>query len=312
MLFSWLKKHAAPKHGDAETTKPDWRNEPATEQQKEKLRFVGCTWSGDITVGQAEAALDECAKQFPHVEAVYQNYLHEKTIPASEWQKEKLRYFGCTWSGDISVRQAKEALEQCAKQFPHVEASYGRYGKRVAVSEPRKIKSVGSLAREEGLSARRIESEARQEGEQIQKRAFRALPKGFHLDMAKIASIRKETNEVAAILSSLMEEDLQDSIALPKSASLAAPEILTIPADGRTAPRFSGLDSAFQPILERLLARDSWPPADFNALAREFHFMPLNIRDTLNEWADEVLGDFILDGEDPVVIRRELIAKETI
>jgi hypothetical protein len=36
----------------------------------------------------------------------------------------------------------------------------------------------------------------------------------------------------------------------------------------------------------------------------------LNIRDTLNEWSDETLGDFILDGEDPVVIRRELIAKE--
>ena len=36
--------------------------------------------------------------------------------------------------------------------------------------------------------------------------------------------------------------------------------------------------------------------------------MPLSIRDTLNEWADEVLGDFILDGEDPVVLRRELIA----
>jgi hypothetical protein len=40
--------------------------------------------------------------------------------------------------------------------------------------------------------------------------------------------------------------------------------------------------------------------------------MPLCIRDTLNEWADEALGDFILEGEDPVVVRRELMAKESI
>ena len=36
--------------------------------------------------------------------------------------------------------------------------------------------------------------------------------------------------------------------------------------------------------------------------------MPLNIRDTLNEWSDEFLGDFILDGEDPIFVRRELMA----
>jgi hypothetical protein len=93
------------------------------------------------------------------------------------------------------------------------------------------------------------------------------------------------------------------------------PEVPKDSCETNPAPRptrFSGLDAAFQPILERLLTRDSWPVPDFNALAREFHFMPLNIRDTLNEWSDETLGDCILDGENPVVIRRELIAKEKV
>src|SRR5712671_1654715 len=49
----------------------DWRNEPATERQKEKLHFFGCTWDEGITAGQASDALEECAKQFPDVEAAY-------------------------------------------------------------------------------------------------------------------------------------------------------------------------------------------------------------------------------------------------
>jgi hypothetical protein len=38
--------------------------------------------------------------------------------------------------------------------------------------------------------------------------------------------------------------------------------------------------------------------------------MPLRIQDVINEWADESLGDFLLEGEDPVIIRRKLILKE--
>ena len=68
---------------------------------------------------------------------------------------------------------------------------------------------------------------------------------------------------------------------------------------------------AFHPILERLLSKDSWPQADFCALAREFNVMPLNIRNVLNEWSDDALGEFIIEGENPINIRRELIKKTT-
>jgi hypothetical protein len=40
--------------------------------------------------------------------------------------------------------------------------------------------------------------------------------------------------------------------------------------------------------------------------------MPLSIHDVINEWADGSLGDFLLEGEDPVVIRRDLIQKGKI
>src|SRR5665213_870117 len=38
--------------------------EPATEAQKNKLLWFGCTWDEGISKQQASAALDECRKQF--------------------------------------------------------------------------------------------------------------------------------------------------------------------------------------------------------------------------------------------------------
>jgi hypothetical protein len=112
-----------------------------------------------------------------------------------------------------------------------------------------------------------------------------------------------------------MHDDPDESNAPPKSPLIVVPELPKSPTgcDSAHSPSvFAGLDAAFHPVLERLLTRDVWPTEDFTALGREFHLMPLCIRDTLNEWADEALGDFILEGEDPVVVRRELIAKESI
>ena len=97
----------------------DWRNEPATEEQKHKLRFFGCTWDDGITAGQASDAIEECAKQFPGAEAAYQ-----KSLPATERQKEKLNFFGCTWNGDITVGEACDALVECTRQFPDKEADW--------------------------------------------------------------------------------------------------------------------------------------------------------------------------------------------
>jgi uncharacterized tellurite resistance protein B-like protein len=140
-------------------------------------------------------------------------------------------------------------------------------------------------------------------------------PRSFTLDEERVYEIIAETKEVIAILSVVMADEPEESIKLPTKITLPVPETLKISSDSKDAPqptRFNGLDAAFHVILERLLTRDSWPVDDFDALAREFHFMPGKICETINEWSDEALGEFILDGDDPVVIRRELIVKETI
>jgi hypothetical protein len=65
------------------------RAEPATEKQKEKLRYFGCAFDEKISKGQASDALDKCARDFPEVDRAYYDR------PATEEQLAILRaYYG--------------------------------------------------------------------------------------------------------------------------------------------------------------------------------------------------------------------------
>ncbi len=89
-----------------------WRDDPATEKQKAKLRFFGCSWDEGITKGQASDALTECAKQFPEVEEAWQNQ------PASAEQIKHLEALKGDFEPGITRGEARELIEE-------IEASEG-------------------------------------------------------------------------------------------------------------------------------------------------------------------------------------------
>jgi len=76
------------------------RIEPATEKQKEKLRYFGYAFDEKISKGQASDAIDECVKQFPQKNADYYNR------PATEEQLAKLRSRNKT----LTYGQAKDLI----------------------------------------------------------------------------------------------------------------------------------------------------------------------------------------------------------
>jgi hypothetical protein len=82
----------------------EWRNDPATDRQKEKLHFFGCTWDGGITKGQATDALKQCVQQFPQRESEWQNR------PAAADQIEKLREAGVEAPPGLTYGGAKDLL----------------------------------------------------------------------------------------------------------------------------------------------------------------------------------------------------------
>lgn len=101
----------------------DVRSEPATEKQKEKLRWFGCTWDEGITKGQASDALDTCARQFPDRDAEYYSR------PATEEQKAKLRAFRKNpddnrWDGPLTYGEAKDLIREIELEKQREELDY--------------------------------------------------------------------------------------------------------------------------------------------------------------------------------------------
>ena len=90
----------------------EWRNDPATERQKAKLLFFGCTWDEGITKGQASDAIVQCIKRFPEREFTYQNR------PATEEQRALLRRYGKRPLRTLTYARARDIIKRC-------EAGYG-------------------------------------------------------------------------------------------------------------------------------------------------------------------------------------------
>jgi hypothetical protein len=91
------------------------RNEPATDKQKEKLRWFGCRWDDDITKGQASDMLDACVRQFPDRNSDYY------TRPATDEQKAALRVFRKNpddnrRDGPLTYGEAKDLIRECERE----------------------------------------------------------------------------------------------------------------------------------------------------------------------------------------------------
>lgn len=142
-------------------------------------------------------------------------------------------------------------------------------------------------------------------------------PAALKLDMSRVAAISAETHEVIGLLAKAMAEDSSGSepnIA-PRFAPASSPTVTEVTptkaVDGGITTILQGklqaLDLKWHPIVRRLAARDSWSRTEFESLAREHQFMPLSVFDAVNEWADQHLGDFLLDGEDSITVHRSLL-----
>lgn len=147
-------------------------------------------------------------------------------------------------------------------------------------------------------------------------------PQSFALDMSRVAAISRETKEVIGMLSSVMSDDLPEQPASSQtvtSAVLAAEPAAVTPAalipvvalgSNPDIPEWLGtLDDKFKSVAVRVVAKPSWTRAEFQQLGAEFKLMPLGIIDVLNEWSDEHLGDFLLEGEDPINVNISILPK---
>lgn len=121
-------------------------------------------------------------------------------------------------------------------------------------------------------------------------------PGGLKLDMARVAAISQETKEVVAKLSTIMEE--KDIKAEVTQVSAVAPA---------TISTGSALDPNYAGIFEEIVSKPQWTKTDFLQIAEKRRLMPVAVTDVINAWSEDALGDFLIEGEDPVIIHTELL-----
>lgn len=140
------------------------------------------------------------------------------------------------------------------------------------------------------------------------------IPPKDTLDLDRIRKVWAESDEAARIFLSAMpaanidEESEEGKEPAPSTTSTAPSAALVggpVPTLSESpAPRVIETSTTLRPalrgLLEELIARPEWDPNDFDSLARRYGTTRAAAIEEINAWADEALGDFVID-EGPVI-----------
>ena len=179
-----------------------------------------------------------------------------------------------------------------------------------AVADVEQITAEGQVRTAEPVVVRRgKEAEA---GEKIPRPHEQEMPASepIRLDRHAIAKILEDTKEVASILGDVLsdEENVIDSHDTPDRGQKRQ----HMPVDSEVqnnshTDSFHGLDRRYHAFLKELLSKNQWTKAELRVLCVQYGLMLEGAIETINEWADDALGDFLLDGEGPFSVRTELL-----
>ncbi len=141
----------------------------------------------------------------------------------------------------------------------------------------------------------------RARGETIPKRPT-DTPHKFRLDEERIKALTQETHEVISMLSVVMAEPEDESQPCPPADTPAPPS-----PQSAELPWLSGIAERYRGAVLTLVRHDAITPTDFDCIAAEHHLLPDDLFDSINTWADDTFGDFLLERGENVRIFRSLI-----
>jgi uncharacterized tellurite resistance protein B-like protein len=118
------------------------------------------------------------------------------------------------------------------------------------------------------------------------------------LDTEKIRATRKATERVAVLLAGIFEEGEEPPLTIPAPS---APGSLSL----------CGLDAAHSAFLLRLAERETWERSDLERLAQELGVLPEGALEIINDAAFEAYGDSLFEGDETIMIDREILGEMT-
>jgi uncharacterized tellurite resistance protein B-like protein len=119
----------------------------------------------------------------------------------------------------------------------------------------------------------------------------------FALNEDKIKALTEETREVISLLSAVMTEP-NEMPSAPAAVSIQPTKQVTW---------LSGLAERYQNAVVKLISFDEVTTQDFDRIAAEAHLTPEDLLNSVNAWADDALGDFLLERKENVRIFRNLL-----
>jgi len=124
-------------------------------------------------------------------------------------------------------------------------------------------------------------------------------PAIFTLNQDRIKTLTQETQEVISLLSIVMAEPEE----MPSPPSAAFSPLARSPA----VEWLNELEARYHAAVLSLVRYDEITTNDFDCIAADHHLMPDDLFNAVNTWADETLGDFLLDRGENVRIVRGLL-----
>jgi hypothetical protein len=122
------------------------------------------------------------------------------------------------------------------------------------------------------------------------------------VDSARLAALRRETDQVGALLSEVFVEEE------PPSSS----QVETINAESAPSKSFNdgllpGLDSKHQRFLTELMRKASWTREELRAIAVQSQIMLDGALERINEASFNLVGEPITEGDDPVYVQQNIL-----
>jgi uncharacterized tellurite resistance protein B-like protein len=135
-----------------------------------------------------------------------------------------------------------------------------------------------------------------------------AIKPEFSIDKEKLKRTMEDTQAVQKILASVFQQE-QEEIALEIEPEVKIPVLskkmkisqadIDLPFPPETIP---SLDVKYLSILYDIMKSEGLSQDDFTSLARKHNLMPRAAFDDINSWADEELGDFLLEESESRIV----------
>jgi uncharacterized tellurite resistance protein B-like protein len=135
-----------------------------------------------------------------------------------------------------------------------------------------------------------------------------AIKPEFSIDKEKLKRTMEDTLAVQKILASVFEQEQEEiAIEIEPEVKIPVPRIKTnvnqtetdLPFPPETVP---SLDVKYLSMLHDIMKSDGFSQGEFTSLARKHNLMPRAAFDDINSWADEELGDFLLEESESRIV----------